>query len=807
MNDLKFALRQFRKSPAFTLVAVLTLALGIGANTAIFSVVYGVLLKPLPFPEQERLVFIRERSEQDPGMSVSYPDFVDWRQRQRSFTAIGVAREQSFILTGVGRAERVSGAMATHDLFDALKVRPVRGRIFTADEDKPSVGRTVLIRESLWHRSFGGRESAVGESIQLNGHSYTIIGVLPDGLQLPVSGTELWEPVGLSADQPDYQNRRNHPGLSAVARLKPGVTVELARRDMRAIAAQLAQQYPDSNTGVSITLRVLTDMVFGQVRPMLCLLLGAAGFVLLIACANVANLQLTRAHGRAREFAVRAALGAGRDRVVRQLLVESVLLGALGCAAGLLLGQWALDALRVVLPINLPRIDEVQLNTWVLAFAIGASVLTSVAFGLVPAVHVARQDLRQTLTQGPRGGQTGGRWRSGLIILEFALTCVLVIGAALMLRTLGRLYQADPGFSTGHAVTFRWDLPRDSYANSTARVAMLDRALARLAAVPGVKHVAFIDPLPLMGGYLNSGNQNTYYVEGTPLPQTGRAPSTERIQISGDYLGAMRIPLLEGRTFDQRDTEHSPKVIIVDTRFVEKNFPRGENAIGKRIAYGHHPPEKPSDWMEIVGVVAHIQNYTLGDPTREQTYIPHTQHQPWTEGFVVRTGLEPAALIPSLRSAMSGLTPDLPIFDVSTMDDVFRSSISTQRLTMMLLGTFAGLALLLAAVGLYGVLSYSVGQRTQELGVRMALGAQSASIVGLIIRFGCKLASVGLLIGVTAAFALTHLLRAVLYDVSPLDPASFVTVAVMLTLIGVLACWLPARRATRVNPIEALRAE
>ena len=806
MNDLRFALRQLLKNPAFTIIAVFALALGIGANTAIFSVVYGVLLKPLPFPEQEKLVFIREWSEQVPGMSVSYPNFLDWRERQQSFSAIGVVREQSFNLTGVGRAERISGAMATHDLFAALKVRPLRGRLFTAGDDQPGAERTVLIRESLWHRSFGGRDSAIGESIQLNGRPYTIIGVLPNGMQLPTPRTEAWEPVGLSADQSTYQQRDHHPGLSAIARLKPGFTVEAARREMLAIAAQLAHEHPETNSGNSTTVELLTDMAFGQVRRMLYVLLGAAGFVLLIACANVANLQLARAHGRAREFAVRAALGAGRGRVVRQLLVESLLLGALGCVGGLVLGQWALEGLRDVLPANIPRIDQVQLNGWVLAFAVAASVLTSVVFGLVPAVHVAKQDLRETLAQGPRSGGRN-RWRSGLIVVEFALTCVLLIGAGLMLRTLDKLYRADPGFGTERIVTFRWDLPRDAYATATARIAMLERALTRLAAVPGVTHVAFIDPLPLSGGYQNSGNQEGYYVEGAPLPERGRSPSAERIQISGDYLETMRIPLVAGRGFDQRDTEHSPKVIIVDTLFVEKNFPHGKNPIGKRIVYESRPPEQASDWLEIVGVVAHIQNYTLGDPTREQTYIPHTQHQPWSEGFVVRTDVGAPALIASVRSAMAELAPDLPIFDLFTMDEVFRSSISTQRLTMMLLATFSGLALLLAALGLYGVLSYSVGQRTREIGVRMALGAQSADVVSLVVRHGFNLASLGLLLGAAAAFALTRLLRTVLYEVSPFDPASFGVVAVVLALIGLFACWLPARRATRVNPIEALRSE
>jgi putative ABC transport system permease protein len=809
LHHFRSALRQLRKSPGFTAVAVVALALGIGVNTAIFSVVYAVLLKPLPFPEQERLMFIREWSEQVPGMSVSYPNFVDWRERQQSFTAMGVVRDQWLNLTGSGSAERVAGALATHDLFEALQVQPLRGRLFSPADDRPGSERTALMRESLWRRSFGARESIIGESVQINGRPFTIIGVLPDAVQVPAVHTELWQPLGLFADQHTYQSRDNHPGLSAIARLKPGVSFDAARRELEGLAAQLAHEYPDSNTGVSVMVKPLTERVVGQVRPMLQVLLGAAGFVLLIACANVANLQLARAHSRAREFAVRAALGAGRRQIVWQLLTESLVLGALGGVAGLLLGGWALDAYLAVLPSNLPRLGEVQLNGWVLAFAIVMAVVTSLAFGLVPAAHAAKLDLRGTLAQGPSSGgnSAGSRWRSALIVAEFSLTSVLLIGAFLMLRTLGNLHRADPGFRTERVVTFGWGLPRETYDTAAARNAMLERALMRLAAVPGVTQAAFIDPLPLTGGYHDSGNQNGYYVQGAPLETSGRGPSTERIQVSRDYFSVMAIPLLSGRTFDERDTEQSQRVVIVDTTFVQKNFAPGENPIGRRLAFGHGPPEDAADWLEIVGVVEHIQNYTFGDPTREQAYIPHTQLRPWDDAFVVRTALDPTAVIPALRAAMAEIAPNLPIFQVTTMDQVFAASIATQRLTMTLLGTFSGLALLLATVGLYGVLTYSVGQRTREIGVRMALGAQSVDVVRLVVRHGLKLASFGLFLGFVAALFLTALLRPVLYGVSRFDLASFMGVGLTLLIIGVLACWLPARRATRVNPVEALRAE
>jgi putative ABC transport system permease protein len=801
MQDLKFALRQLLKAPGFTAVAVLTLALGIGANTAIFSVVYGVLLRPLPYPEQDRLVAVSEWSEQVPGMSISYPNFLDWRARQQCFTAIGVSRRQSFNYVGASETERVIGAMASHDLFAALGLPVLRGRLFSSDDDKAGAERTVVIGESYWKRSFGGRDSAVGEKIQLSGDFYTIIGVSSDATQLPGGSTDLWAPLGLWSDQ--YRNRGDHPGLYAVARLKPGVTFETAETEMRTIASQLAQEYPASNARQSIEMQRFTDRAFGSVRPALWALLGAAAFVLLIACANVANLQLARAQARSREFTIRAALGAGRGRVVRQLLVESLLLGLLGCVAGLVLGGWAIDALRAGLPANIPRLQEIALNGWVLSFAVGASVLTSLVFGLVPASQAARQDLHAALAQGTRtgGAAAGRRWRATLIVGEFALTCLLLVGTGLMLRTLANLYRADPGFSTDRILTFDLELPGPAFRQPAQRLPLLARALERLAAVPGVKQVAFVSPLPLRGG-----NQSTYYVEGTTVPGVGHAPSVERIQVNGDYFATLGIPLIAGRTFGAQDVESSPRAVIVDTMFVEKNFP-GQDPLGKRFAYDARPPVKESNWMQIVGVVGHIKNYGLRETTREQTYIAFTQSVPTGGTFTVRSERDSTALVPSLRAAMREVAGDLPVFNFRTMDDRFASSISTERLTVLLLGIFAALALVLAAVGLYGVLSYTVGQRTHEIGVRMALGATTHSVIGLVLRNGLKLAGLGLFLGLAASLGLARFLRSSLYEVSPFDPVSFAAVALVLAAIGALACWLPARRATRVDPVEALRAE
>jgi predicted permease len=801
MNDLKFACRQLLKNPGFTAVAVLTLALGIGANTAIFSVVYGVLLSPLPYPEQDRLVTVSEWSKQVPGMSISYPNFLDWRARQSCFTAIGVSRRQSFNYVGTSGTERVIGTMASHDLFAALAVPALRGRLFRMEDDKAGAERTVVLGESFWKRSFGGRDSVVGETIQLSGDIYTIIGVLPDAIRSVGGSADLAVPLGLWSEQ--YRNRWDHPGLYAVARLKPGVAFVTAEAEMRTIANQLAHEYPATNAGLSIEMQRFTDSAFGSVRTALYVLLGAAGFVLLIACANVANLQLARAQARGREFAIRAALGAGRARVVRQLLVESLLLGLLGSVVGLVLGCWAVDALRAVVPANIPRLEEVALNGWVLAFAIGAGVLTSLIFGLAPASHATGQDLRTALTPSTGIGRAAGgrRWRAALIVGEFALTCLLVVGATLMLRTLANLHRADLGYSTEHILTFDFELAGPAYRQPAQRLSLIERGLERLAAVPGSRTVAFVHPLPLRGG-----NQSLYYVEGTPVPGPGQAPSVERIQVSGDYFTALGIPLVAGRTFGAQDMESSPRVAIVDTLFVEKHFP-GQNPLGKRFAYGDKPPDRESDWMQIVGVAGHIRNFGLRASTREQTYVAFTQTKPTGGTFALHTGRDPAALIPALRGAMHEVADDLPIFNFRTMDDRFASSISTERLTLLLLGVFAALALVLAGVGLYGVLSYTAGQRTREIGIRMALGATPSSIVDLIVTQGLRLAGLGLLLGLGAALGLARSLRSLLYEVSPFDPVSFAGVALTLVAIGALACWLPARRATSVNPMEALRAE
>jgi len=801
LQDLRYALRQLRQSPGFTAVAVLTLALGVGANTAIFSVVHGVLLRPLPCPEQERLVTLSEWSEKVPGMSISYPNYLDWRARQTCFTALGVSRRQPFNYTTNTGAERLLATVASHDYFVALGVAPLRGRFFTADDDRAGAERTVVVSEGFWRKNLGSRGSGIGEKLQLNGDSYTIIGVFPKSLQSVSGSSDLAVPLGLWSDQ--LRRRGDHPGLYGLARLKPGVTFASAETEMRAIARQLAAEYPADNAGNSVTLERLNDAAFGSVRTALWVLLGAASFVLLIACANIANLQLARAHGRGREFAIRAALGAGRGRLLRQLAAESLLLGLLGSAVGIVLGDWAIDSLRALLPGGIPRLAEVSLDGRVLAFALGTGLLTSLTFGLAPAWLACRIDLRSAFaaTPGAGGPARGHRWRSALIVGEFALTCLLVAGACLMLRTLSNLYRADLGYSTERIVTFDVVLEGPAYQQPLQRRAFIEQTLGLLAALPGATRVAIVNPLPLRGG-----NQSTYYVEGAPLPGPNQGPSAERAQIDGAYFATLGIPLIAGRTFGPQDGETAPRVAIVDTAFAAKHFP-GQDPLGKRFAYGERPPAQDSGWLQIVGVVGHIRNFGLRAPTREQTYLPFTQNTPASVTFALRTARNPAALIPAMRAVMHDNAAALAVFNFRTMEDRFASSIATERLSVLLLSVFAALALFLAAIGLYGVLSYSVGQRTREIGVRMALGADATSVVALVLRQGARLAGLGLAAGLASALGATRLLQSQLYGVSPFDPLSFALVAAALAFVGALACWLPARRATRVDPIVALRAE
>ncbi len=798
---MKLAVRTLLKTPGFTLIAVLTLGLGIGANSGVFSFVNTLLVRPLPLPDVHELVFFGENSEQVPNMSVAYPNFLDWRERQQSFTHFGTFRFQSYNHVGRSETERLAGAQFSHDLFPALGVQPLAGRWFLANEDKPGAERTAVISESFWRRSLGARPEAIGSTLTLSGEIYTIVGVMPDSFGVPSTQTDVWTPVGLSADQ--LTDRGNHPGLYCIGRLKPGVSVEAARSDLIAIARQLEQEHPTTNTGNSIALQPLVDTVFGQIRTSVWISFAAACGVLLIACANVANLLLARASVRTREFSIRAALGATRTQLIRVVLAETFLLSIAGTALGLLIGHTTMEAILSLLPANSALSSQVTMGFNVFAFAVCVGVGVTLLFGLVPALTASKTNLSDSLSAAGARGTVGGvhaRWRSMLVASEFALTCLLLFACGLMFRTLYNLYRADTGLKTDHVISFTYSMPGPEWADATKRAQLLDRALDRLRELPGVTSVALTNPLPLSGG----GNQTFFIPEGAADPGPGRRFSTENNAASRDYFTTMRIPLLRGRTFTDREMPDEPDVCIIDTTFAETHF-AGQDPLGKRINIGGSP-DSPN-FATVVGVVGHVQNFGLGQNTRVQLYFPYRQSPPTNLAFVLRTSVEPSALASSIRTAMREVETTLPVFGIRTMDELFDNTVANQRIMLILLGVFGGIALLLAAIGLYGVLSYIVGQRTREVGIRMALGAPASSVRQLMLGQGLRLALAGITVGLIACFAVSRLLSSVLYEVSPTDPLSLTAVVAILIFVGLLACWLPARRATKVDPVTALRAD
>lgn len=799
LSDLKFALRSLGKTPGFALVAIITLALGIGANSGVLSFLNVLLFKPLPLPRVHELVFMGEHSQQVPNMSVSYPNYVDWRERQKSFTHLGTFRGQSFNYVGVSETERIGGAMFSADMFPALGIAPKLGRWFSADEDKPGAERVAVISERFWQTSLGARPDVLGTKITLSGEIYSVVGVMPADFRFPGGTPDAWVPVGLNADS--MRDRGSHPGLYCVGRLKPGVSFETARADMIAIAKQLEQQYPQSNTGNSVNMQTLVDRVVGQQRGAVWISFAAALGVLLIACANVANLLLARAAVRSREFAVRAALGAGRARLIRLVLMESLALGLAGTLLGLGAGYGVMQGIKTLIPANSPFVTQVAMDFNVLGLSILIGVGTTVLFGLVPALSGTKVNLNEALAADGRSGSgVNARWRSVLVAGEFALTLMLLFASGLMIRTIYNIYRADLGLKTDRIVSFGYVMPGRDWQDAAKRQQLLDRALVELRNLPGVTHVALTNPLPLSGG----GNQTSYIIEGEPEPGPGKRPSTENNAASAAYFETMRIPLLRGRTFTDQEKLDDPRTIVIDAKFAETHFP-GQDPVGKRVNFGM--PNREPDYATIIGVVGHVQNYGIGQDTRVQIYYPYHRTPPGNVSFVLRTQQDPASLGAAIRATMRQVEPTLPVFALRTMDELFDQSVTNERIMLRLLAVFAGIALLLAAIGLYGVLSYIVAQRTREVGVRMALGATSAAVRQLMLGQGLRLACLGLGVGLLAAAGLGKLMSSVLYGVSSFDILSLAAVSVVLLAIGVLASWLPAHRATRINPVEALRAE
>ena len=813
LQDLRFGFRMLKKSPGFTAVAVVTLALGIGANTALFSVVNGVLLSPLPFPQPDQLVTLHENKPNFEGGSISYPNFRDWRKENHTFSSLALARAYAFSLTGIGEAEQVTGEFISSDFFAVLGVRPVIGRTFTEAEEPVGAGPVALISAGLWQRKFSSKPDILGTNITLDGRDYTIIGVIPSNLQLDIPGfrdSQIYAPIGQWSN-PILLERSAGLGFHGIGRLKAGVTIEQARADMDGVTRSLAEAFPDADKGISANLRPLKEQMTGSIRPLLLMLLASVGFVLLIACVNVANLLLARASKRTREFAVRAALGASQRRVVRQLLTESILLALAGGGLGLLLAAWGTGAAMRALPAALPRVEQVGLDFRVLIFTAGLSLLAGVLFGLTPALKTSQPDLHETLKQGGRGASgTRHRMQSVFVVSEMALALVLLIGAGLTIRSLLKLWSVDPGFNARNVLTFGLALPPSVvHAKPDAIRAAFRDFDDKLAAVPGIEAVSQSwGALPLSGD-----DEQLFWLEGQPKPANKNDMNWAIDYIvEPGYLKALGIPLLRGRFFTAQDNEHTPLVVVVDEVFARKYFP-GQNPVGKRIHIDRF--DRPA---EIVGMVGHVKQWGLDtddqQSLRSGLYIPCMQMPddfvamtPMGSGVVVRSEGNSAGLLDSIRRMNAQMSSQQVIFDTQTMESHISDSMASRRFSMILLVIFAVLALLLASLGIYGVISYIAGQRTNEIGLRMALGAHQRDILLLILGRGGKLAALGVAIGLAAALGLTRLMASLLYGVGATDPVTFAGVALLLTVVALAACYIPARRAAKVDPIVALRYE
>jgi putative ABC transport system permease protein len=801
LQDLRHAARQLAKSPGFTAVAVLTLALGLGANTAIFSVVEGVLLRPLPYHDPSELVIAWEDHPQE-GVA-RYPfspaNYSDVLAQSKSFEELGAIYPYSTVnVTGIGEPEQQRLLRVNASLFTALGVPARLGRALVPDDDKPGAPNVVVLTDGFWRTRFGADPTAVGRPMILNGAPYTIVGVMPPGFSTPTWSGELITPLGL--DDQTWQLRAVH-FLTLVGRLKPGVTLPQANAELATIGARIAAAHPETNAGTGITVLPVQQAVTGDVRPALLVLLGAVAFVLLIACANIANLLLARAAGRAREMAVRAALGAGRRRLMRQLLTESLLLATAGGGLGLLLAMWGIDGLRHLGSLDLPRASEIGVRWPVLGFAAGVALLTGVAFGMVPALHAVGPQLAEGLKEGVRGASGGRerqRARAALLVTQVALALVLLIGAGLMLRSVRRLLDVDPGVKPDQAVTLAVRVGGPRYQNVLATIAFYDQVTERLAALPGVRAVGAINVLPFGA----SGPTTGLAFESRPSAG-GPPPEAEYRSVTPGYFEAMGIPLIAGRGFQPPDRGDSTLSTLVSETFARR-FLAGVSPLGQRVRLGPNPN---APWRTIVGVVGDVRDLGLGAPPRPDVYVLFTQSPSSAMSLVLRTTGDPIGTVGPARAAIRALDPDVPISKVVTLKDLVGGSVARSRSAGWLLGGFAGLALLLAVIGIYGVMSYLVTQRAREMGVRIALGARTGDILRLALREGLRLGTLGATLGLVAAFGATRALVKLLYGVRPDDPLTYATVTLLLMAALLLACYIPARRATRIDPVEALRHE
>jgi predicted permease len=807
MQDLRYAVRMLVKAPGFAAIAIVTLALGIGVNTSLFSVINGVLLNPLPYPHSEQLVGVYGRALGFDQGPITYPNFLDWQRENKTFASMAAYRNQDYNLTGTTESERVSGYMISADFFSALEVQPVLGRTFRADDDQLGAAPVVILGGGLWQRKFGSSRDVIGKSLILNGTSYTVVGVIPANFTFYGQNRDVYTPIG-QFNQPAFRDRRISVSARAMGRLKPEVTLEQARADMDVIARNLAATYPEADKDTGIVLVPMKEDIVGNVQPFLLVLLAAVGFLLLIACVNVANLLLARSMGRAREFAVRAALGASQMRVIRQLLTESTLLAAVGGALGLGLAFAGTRTILKTLPGTLPRASEIALDSRVLFFTLGLSAFAALVFGLAPALKGSRINLEEVLRQSGRGSSGARHHLQGIFVaVEVAMALILLVGAGLMLRSVAALWRVNPGYNPSHAITFNLAMPSTAATTSEETRARLRQFDDKMRSIPGVQAVS----VTLGSRPMIHDSSLPFWIEGRPKPATdNEMPQAMFYLVESGFQKAMGLTLERGRFVTDQDNEHSPVVIDIDEFFARTYFPH-EDPIGKHVNLTQFNVQ-----AEVVGVVGHIKQWGPGGNAKAaveaQFFYPFMQLpeklMPLAAdavAVVLRTAGDPASIMGDVRRAVSQIDPREIIYSVQTLEDVIAGSLAARRLTMILLSVFAALALALSCVGMYGVISYLVGQRTHEIGVRMALGAQRGDVMRLILGQGGRMALIGLVIGIGAALGLTRLMANQLFGVTAHDPLTFVAVAILLITVALLACYLPARRAVRIDPMEALR--